>query len=363
MFKLYSASKTLIWPVLIMVFYLMGCSSTSELLSDDPVDKTESIDYSVIYYIHADSDYLFHDAAGEPVRGNRKVLESAHSVAKNAKSGEVFIFYQRPERKFMGLFPRRSSRLYHYTNGKLTGEMKYRHADKSEDFLTTEARLFNHYRNHSREGITQNYLLYFGHEIPEERGAKYHRTLPGIEVNTGSFAAGAQKFLGNDDGRFDLILLSTCNNGTPEMAEHLMDISDLLLASPQNLHLSHIDSESFSMLETDPGITPKQLADSLAEQTYRRLSSEIQTAITLSVYDFETVQLHRNTLHDFTASYQQLGRLNPFSDNVDCKQLPFFDDDVLSKGVKTWYKPARFGRRASTDSHSGWGCRPTIESE
>ncbi len=360
MFYASSVCINLLWLALIMGFVLSGCSQTSELYRVDFMDETK-VDYLVIYYIHADSDYLYHNTAGNPVRENQQVLDAALKVAENAKSGEVFVFYQRPEKKFLGLFPRKNSRLYHFTNGEITTRINYRHFDSSEDFLTTEARLYDQYRNHTQEEKKQNYFLYFGHEIPDSEGEKYHRTLPKIAVNTGSFSAGIQKFLLRDDQRFDLVVLSTCNNGTPVMADHLISFSDVLLASPQNLHLSHIDSENLGLLESNPGISSIQLAHSMADQTYKRLESEIQTTITLTVYDFEVVQKFKNELHAFSMAYDALGSMQHFSDNVDCMQIAFFDDDTFKKGLKTWYRPARFGRISLTSIHSGWGCKPLIE--
>ena len=356
MFNPSSAFKFLIWPVLVIGF-VTGCSHTSELFREDAVDDAGNADYSVIYYIHADSDYLYHDAGGQPVRENKKVLEDALRVAEEAKSGEVFVFYQRPEKKFLGLFPRRGSRLYHYTNGEETTRVTYRHADKHEEFLTKEARLYHEYRNQSQGQSQKIYFLYFGHEIPGDEGKKYHRTLPDIAVNTGSFSAGIQKFLAMDDQRFNLVALSTCNNGTPAMANNLSSFSDVLLASPQNLHLSHIDSKSLGLLESDPAISSIQLADSMAHQTYRRLESETETAITLAVYNFEIVQAYKNELNAFSSAHHAMDSMAYVSDNVDCREVPFFDGDKFSEGVKTWYRPARFGRQSGSTTHSGWGCR------
>lgn len=325
------------------------------------MDKPVKVDYSVIYYIHADADYLYHDAAGNPVRGNSKILVTALRVAEEAKSGEVFVFYQQPEKKFLGLFPRNKSRFYHYTNGELTSHVTYRHADKEEDFLATEARLHAQYRTFLRDEDQRNFFLYFGHEIPDGDGKKYHRTLPDIAVNTGSFSVGIQKFLVADKQRFNLVVLSTCNNGTPVMAEHLMPFTNLMLASPQNLHLSHIDSESMGLMETKPEISSIQVADSMSERTYQRLEKEVQTTITLTVYDFGIVQQYKNKLHDFTTTYNSLDHMQYMPDNVDCKQVEFFDGDTFRKGLNRWYKPARFGRRSVTSDHSGWGCKPLIQ--
>ena len=361
MFHPCSAYTILIGTALLMGAMLSGCSHTSELRGGDALEEMADVDYSVIYYIHADSDYLYHDASGRPVLGNRKVLNEARNVAENAESGEVFIFYQRPERRVLGLFPRRSSRFYHYVNGELASRINYRHSDGSEAFLTTEARLHNRYGTGSGKKDQQTIFLFYGHEIPDGGGKKYHRTKPDIAVNTGSFSTGIQKFLLREEQQFDLIVISTCNNGTPVMADHLISFTSVLLASPQNLHLSHIDSGNLELLETEPGISSVQLARSMAEQTYKRLASEILTTITLAVYDFDVVRNYNDELRAFAMAYESSGSMRHFSDNVDCSQVPFFDDASFSNGIITWFKPARFGRQTNTTVHSGWGCKPLMD--
>jgi hypothetical protein len=84
---------------------------------------------------------------------------------------------------------------------------------------------------HNRTDHHQNYFLYFGHEIPSENGTGYHLSIPGIDVNTVSFANGIQNFLFADEDRFDLVVLSTCNNGTPAMAELLVPFTKAMLGS------------------------------------------------------------------------------------------------------------------------------------
>jgi hypothetical protein len=323
----------------------------------------KTIDYSVIYYIHADSDYLFHNASGEPIRGNTQVLETAILVGKTAKSGEVFIFHQLPERKLLGLFPRNRSQLYHFRNGEFVSHIKFRHSDKKEDFLSTEARLFNQYQTHPQKKDHRTYFLFFGHEIPHDDGLKYHRTLPNIAVNTVSFSAGIQNFLITDEQRFNLVVLSSCNNGTPMMASHLMPFSDVLLASPINLHLSHIDSNNLRLMDINPEIPSVQLAHAIADQTFRRLESEINTAITLTVFDFEIIQEQKNKLNLFIASHSPLANQNYVSNNIDCGDLSFFDSESFGNGIRTWFKPAKFGRNANITSHSGWGCKPLLNLE
>ena len=337
-----------------------GCSHTSELSGETMPENGTDVSYSVIYYIHADSGYLYHDSDGNPVQGNSEVLATALDIGEAARSGEVFIYYQRPERKLLGLFPRRSSRFFHYRNGQLINHVKYRHPDKKEAFLATETQLMNQYRALNRPGNHQNYFLYFGHEIPSENGKGYHRTLPGIEVNTASFAKGVQNLFLSDTDRFSLAVLSTCNNGTPAMAKHLMPFTDALLASPQNLHLSHVDSGSLALLEKEPGISPLQLGRSMAEKTYQRLEATVHTTITLALYDFEDVRTYIHSLNSIIAATKSTDRSVQFQDNTDCAEFSFMDSENYRDGVETWYKTARFGRQSSQSTHSGWGCKPVF---
>jgi hypothetical protein len=338
---------------------LSGCSHTSEIMKTDHSERGVS-DYEVIFYIHADSDYLFHDPSGNAIRDNKHKQLQAIKLAENAESGEYFIYIQNPERKRLGLFPVKNSHLYHYRNGFLKNLVKYRHIDKKEGFLSTEADLYYAVRSNSAGVVNQKYMLYFGHEIPDGTGVKYHTTLPGIQVNTISFAAGIQNLLVNDHQKFDLVVLSTCNNGNPAMVSNLLPFTRILLASPQNLHLSHIDSETLGLLESSPGVNPHELALSMADQTFNRLQSEVQTAITLTVYDLEILSVHESEIQAFTSEYYRSDQLNIYSENIDCKSVSYFDSTIFDSGIHTWFKPTRFGRFSSMSIHTGWGCKPLI---
>lgn len=338
----------------------LGCSHSTELTKKHLPEKTAEVNYSVIYYIHADSDYLYHTPEGNPIRENSAVLATAFEVAEAAVSGEVFIYYQRSEKKFLGLFPRKKSRFYHYKNGQLVHRVKYRHPDKKEAFLTTEVQLLDQYRVQNRADDHQNYFLYFGHEIPSGDKEGYHRSLPDIEVNTNTFAKGIQNFLLSDEDRFDLVVLSTCNNGSPAMAELLIPFTDAMLASPQNLHLSHFDSDKMELLESKPDISPLRLGHSMAEQTYQRLETTIHTAITIALYDLEVVQAYINALTLLTSVNKGSDRSLQFQDNVDCAEINPFEAEAYRQGLETWYKPTRFGRKSGTSTHSGWGCKPKV---
>lgn len=358
----YSVMKNLIlYLTFIIGLIFMGCSHTTELIREQIPEDALAVDYTVIYYIHADSDYLYHTPDSDPVRGNSGVLTTAMEVGEAAQSGEVIIYYQRSEKRILGLFPQKGSRFYHYKNGQLVNKVKYRHPDRKEAFLTTEVQLMNKYRSQNRSHDHQNYFLYFGHEIPSESGKEYHRSLAGIDVSSATFARGIQNFLLSDEDRFAMVVLSTCNNGTPAMAELLIPFTDVMLASPQNLHLSHIDSDSMTLLEMEPGITPLQLGHSMAEQTFHRLEATIHTTITIALYNFEKVRAYINSLTSITAANTNTDRSIQFKDNVDCAELFYPDTVRYRNGVETWYKPARFGRKSGQSTHSGWGCKPGVK--
>lgn len=338
-----------------------GCSHTTELTRNTPPEDASDVNYSVTYYIHADSDYLYHAPDGTPVRDNSQVLTTAFEVAEAARSGEVFIYYQLPERKRFGLFPRKRSRFYHYLNGKLMNQVKYRYPDKLEAFLTTESQLVNRYRAQNRTNDHKNYFLYFGHEIPLENGKGYHRSVPGIDVNTVSFSRGIQNFLLTEEDRFDLVVLSTCNNGTPRMAELLMPFANVMLASPQNLHLSHVESGDMGLLEKEPGISSLHLGRSIAEKTYQKLEATVYTTVTLGLYNLNAVEDYIYSLALLTESNKDTEGAVQFQDNVDCAQIYPYEPESYRQGVETWFKPARFGRQSGQLTHSGWGCKPIHE--
>ena len=104
MFNSSSVYSPILCQALILGFFLAGCGSASELISNFPKDESVNVDYSVIYYIHADADYLYHDTAGNPVNRNSRVLDTALNVAKEGKSGEFFIFISVRRKKSWACF-------------------------------------------------------------------------------------------------------------------------------------------------------------------------------------------------------------------------------------------------------------------
>lgn len=336
------------------VAVLLASCRTSEPFSSNEIPG-EKPRYSITYVIHGDAGYLYHDSTGTARQADEKVLREAMRVGEQAGHGEVLIFHQKPEKKVLWLFPKKDRRFLYYRNGELIRETNYS-PGPGEGVFAAESRLLRRHR--SSPDTARSIFLYFGHEIPYTDGAGYFKSLPGLAFNTDTFTGGLRDMLPGS-GSFGLTVLSTCNNGSPDMVHALQPYTNVLLASPQNLHLSHIDTEGLASLERNPSISSKELAEMLAQRTYNRLVRFLQTVISLSVYDMETIgpaagridAVYRNYLHSHNAA-------EPGVDNIDCAGLPVFDGTTpFSEGVESWYRAPRFGRKAGEASHSGWGCK------
>lgn len=326
-----------------------------EQITVDPSDQSEAnTEYSIIYLLHGDADYLYHNAEGEALQADEEVLKKAQAVAKDASRGEVFIFHQRPERKILWLFPKKDRRMYHYRNGELVNKISYSPEDART--FAAESKLYKIYSLPTgSEKPLRRVLSFYGHEIPRESQTGYHQSRPDVYFGTHPFTDGVAQFNLSDSSRFDLIVLSTCNNGTPDMVNRLKNMADYVLASPHNLHLSHIDSDSLSVLERDPSISTADLAGKMADQTFDRLSKSIQTEITLALYNMDEVKNYVSVLAQRLARQMSEKEQRLATDNIDCTRL-LPDEMPGSTGVNVWFKPPAFGKKSTDESHSGWGC-------
>lgn len=336
---------------IISAFGIMGCQPIEKLAADQ--NSSSDVYYRLIYVIHGDANYLYHDEDGNGLQADEQKVAEAKEVARRARKGEVFIFHQKPERKILWLFPRKDRVFLHYRNGRLINREKYS-PESSRKTLVAESRL---YESHRSPQSSRNIFLYFGHKIPDDSKLPYHGSRPEAAFSDYLFTNGMQLFLA-DDQRFDLTVLSTCDNGTPRIAYRMSTVSRYLLASPQDLHLSHIDTRSLLQLEGSQKPV-YDLAVSLAQETYNRLSKIMETSVTLSVYDLQSDNFF--PLTQAYADYQsQLMDETVAQENIDCSGLPFWDKEFEATVPNVFYKPAAFGPHADKQSHSGWGCRPQL---
>lgn len=337
--------------VLLILFLISSCQPPSHLIKTSEKEGGKEVEYTLIYLIHGDGSYLYHDKRGIGKEADEQVVQEARAVGQAAEKGEVFIFHQRPERKVLWLFPQKDRRFYHYQKGHLVHQEKYSPSSEDSSF-SAEAAIFRQLRS---EESGRKILLYYGHEIPQQNKG-YHSSRPEAAFNTETFATGISTFL-QDSSSFDLTILSTCDNGTPEMAAKLSPFSNTLLASPKNLHLSHIDSDSLLQLEKEPNMPAIHLGRKVARDTYLRLKEFMQTSVTLSVYNLKHQKEDIMWLQQAYKDYNRTQN-NKFlmEENRDCSQFTFWNESKAPNVSYLFYKPPQFGSQTPSRNFSGWGC-------
>lgn len=331
-------------------FFLWGCGSSTFLPEPASPVGVEPPAHALVYVIHGDGDYLYH-FDGQAKHADREVLADAHKIARSAPDAEVFIFHQQSSRKVMGIFPRPDGTYYHYRSGSLIASGRY-HRDPSS--LGPEAVVFQ--RLHHPD-VTESSFLYYGHDIPEERNARYHASYPRTEFGITEFRSGLELFA--DAGRpFDLVVLSTCNNASPRVVAEVAPYTRFILASPGDLHLSHIDSHPLHRAG-NPDVDVETIARSTADWAFDRLTVRTQTSVSLTLFDTAAMGEVIQDLERRYAGIRSTITAPVLEDFVDCRDaaMPELADHP---GVERWYRPPAFGRTREKEEHSGWGCPASL---
>ncbi len=340
---------------------LSSCSADLPAQRDAPPaqERAPAAPYSIVFVIHGDGDYLYHDTSGSEYTADEEALAGAKRIAERNPRAEVFIFHQIPRKHFLFFFPVRDGEFYYYRNGRLVANESY-WRDQGQSPLDPEVGLYRHFRANNQRG-TVRLFLYCGHEIPEVGGAGYDASCPDRTFTVGDLADGLRGFTG-DSARFDLMVLSTCFGSTPYSIGALGLFARYIIASPDNLHLSYFDLHSLERLDLglQDGDVPS-FAHRFAHQSFDRLTREVQTAVSVAVFDVERVQ---EFLHSVHGAYDHaLAALNNETqssmariERCDCAEIPAFALPTMNEGVEVLYRPARFGRSKNKPSHSGWEC-------
>lgn len=281
-------------------------------------------EYRIIYIIHGDANYYYHDENGKEISADKRILNQAINAAENASRGEVFIFHQKKGGNFLLLFSENDGSFFYYKNGKKISEENY---SKSKSFaINSEAEIFRKYVNADQD--IKSIFLYYGHEIPGTEKKGYNVTYPNKIYTIKDLSIGIKKFAEFQEKIFDLIVLSTCNNGTRYTIKKLSPFADKIIASPENLHLSYIDSGYLKLLEGSYYNFDRFVYD-FAEAAFNKLKENVHTVITVSVYDTKKSDIN---MPNFYSSANE--------DNVE---------------VKVYYSPPKFGRNKYQKIHTGWG--------
>jgi hypothetical protein len=341
-----------------LTLFLSSCSADILLQRESQQAEEDVLDthYSIVCVIHGDGDYLYHDTSGNEYKADQEALTGAKKIAQLNPHAEVFIFHQRPKRYFLFFFPLRDGEFYYYRNGQLiANELYWR--DQEQSYLDSEVRLYRRFHTDTKTSV----FLYCGHEIPEFGGMGYDASYPDRMFNVNDLAEGLKNFT-NDSARIDLMILSTCYGGTPYTIGTLGSFTRTIIASPDNLHLSYFDLHPLERLDLSlqDGDVPA-FAQRFARQSFDRLTRDIETAVSVAVYDVERIQkfLHsvQKVYNDRLISLE--GETQTFLATLghcDCADLPTYLMSNMSDGVNVFYRPASFGRLKYKKNHSGWEC-------
>lgn len=256
----------------------------------------------------------------------------------------------------MLFFPRRDGTFYYYRHGRLLAEESY-WRDQGQLHFDPEMELYNSFRAEGSPDLVRLFL-YFGHEIPEFGGEGYDASYKDRTFKVDDLADGL-KCITRDSAKVDLVVLSTCFSGTPRTIAALAPYSRYVIASPDNLHLSYFDLGPLERL--DIGLRDGDVsgfANTFAHHAFDRLTEDMQTSVTVAVYDVDRAQ---EFLRSVSSIYDQT--LTKLKDNTpgsiehcDCAEDSAYALPGMNEGVTVLYRPARFGRLQHKESHSGWEC-------
>ncbi|MFZ0391325.1 MAG: hypothetical protein WAN36_12780 [Calditrichia bacterium] len=356
---------TLSLPALLIFSGSFSCQrSLTRPFGETAAPSARVPDYSVIYLIHGDGSYLYHDNEGRAHQSDQEMLVTARQIAARLSNGEVFIYYQQPKKRLLWLFPQNDGRFYYYRRGKLIAEKGYRRHPEGAA-LAPEAELFRTfgYNPPLETDSISRYLFYFGHSIPEWPGEAYHASFPQASFTINDLVKGLRPFLASAKAdRFDILMLSTCTNGTPGSVAALSPLSRFIIASPGDLHLSQMSTLPLLDLIDEPRLPAEELAHRLAQQSFEGLSRRTLTEVTIALYDTRKTAPFLQQYGELHQNYSNTELNRSGMECVDCALLEGFPAAKAGTGVEIFYKPPRFGKNRKKNSHSGWNCwRPVSQ--
>lgn len=332
---------------------LSSCSPDIVRYETDPGSAADDTKVSLVFVIHGDGNYRYHDSAGNEFKADEVAAAAAQRVAEQNPNAEVFIFHQQPRRLVLFLFPLRSGEFTYYRNGRLLAQGAYER-DEEQKHFDPELDLYRQFRMEAPPADI-NMVLYYGHEIPETDGQVYDASIPDRPFTIRDFAEGLRGF-SLPFGKFDLMVLSTCFGGTPYSIGELGPLSRTIIASPDNLHLSYLAMNPLERLDLQlQDNNVPAFAHRVARAAFDRLTKDVQTAVSVGVYDTDRVRAFTDSVRN--AYTQTLTTTSRGSlERCDCAELPFYQRSTQAQGVDVFYRPARFGRSAQKENHSGWQC-------
>ncbi len=350
--------------ILALLSLLLGACAPSRqnLVSpeESPPDSlyaAEPIDMRIIYVIHGDADYSYHDSTGNRLFADREAVKQARDVGRRARNAEVFIFDQKPSRQAFFDMSVKAGNYFHYSSG-ITQHRKTFTRVEGDPYLNAERKLL---RRDANSAEVYTVLVYFGHEIPATERKGYFASDPNQELSLSRFTQGitnlGDSLKGASAKPFDLVILSSCYGGTPAMIRALAPLTKQIVASPAYLHLSFLDTRALA--DTNVSSLP-DLADTIAAQSFAQLKNNTQTEITVGVYNPDSLKTFlEGPISETSLQRTQRPGARPGKNNgvwKDCANDPAFDANEAAHGVKLYYQPPRFGSLKNQMTRSAWQC-------
>jgi hypothetical protein len=339
-----------------LAVWLAACSSTMPPAGDGGGPANPSR-YSLVFIIHGDGDYLYHDALGHARSADEEVVSKAQVIAEQNPNAEIFIFHQIKRRHVLFLIPRRDGRAYCYRNGRLLAETSY-WRDQGEARFDPEVRIYRQWAE-GEPRPPRRLLFYFGHELPEFNRVGYDASYPTRNVTVRDLAEAVAHIAG-EAGKIDLLVLATCFGGTPHTIGALAPHARYIVASPDNLHRSYFDLGPLANLDpaAEAGAVA-DLADRFARHAFEQLTREVQTAVSVVVYDVNDADAYLNRVtetYDRTLTVANGVSPTALIEHCDCADDSAYALPGMSKGLTVRYRAPRFGRMKNEEHHSGWEC-------
>ena len=338
-----------------LALLLVSCGTMRPALDEGQLADSPP-QYSLVLVIHGDGNYAYHDTLGNVLKADLEALAKAQSIAEQSPNAEVFIFHQFERRHVLFLFPRRDGRAYYYRNGRLLAEEPY-WRDQGDVRFAPEMRLYERFAA-TRSAPPLRLFLYFGHEFPEFDGLGYDASHSKRRVTVDDLVEGVRGLAG-ENSKFDLITLATCFGGTPHTIGALAPYARYIIASPDNLHLSYFDLAPLASL--DIGTNEAEvagLADRFARHAFEQLASEVQTAVSVVVYDVNDAGEFLDSVSSVYESTLTAANVAPPAslERCDCADESSYALPEMSKGLTVLYRAPQFGRAKHKQQHSGWEC-------
>lgn len=344
-----------------VLVFLSSCSANLPVQSEAKLTEETALatKYSIVCIIHGDGDYLYHDTNGNEYKADEEALSKVKKIALQNRNAEVFIFHRKQKKNLLFFFPLKDGDFYYYRNGRLIENEPY-WRDQEQSNFDNEVEFYRRFRADDQlEKVSV--FLYFGHEIPEIGGTGYDLSYPNRSFTIHNLAGGLKE-LTRDSTKFDLLILSTCFGGSPYTVGTLGAFARYIIASPENLHLSYFDLHLLEGL--DHSLRKGDVlsfANRFAQQAFERLTMDVQTAVSVAVYDVDRVQKYLNSVRiiyerEFLALQTEKISVAKI-ERCDCADLPAYTLPTINEGVNVFYRPARFGRAKLKQNHSGWECR------